>query len=418
MRYCFGLSYERGFLQMHNMILVAFFCLFSPVLFAEALQLKALNFAVSAQGQSVSFDFSQPIHPQISKSSDRLNIKLDKTALATALKQPPMQYSLMGKIKAQDDKDGLLLSIEIKPHAVCKSFTDKNGTRLVVNLAYGKPAPVQGKEPVHLKQPAGELKESKSVHHRPVHNAPEGPREVVIAIDAGHGGKDTGAIGPNGTYEKDVVFQVAKKLEAYLKKEPGFKPVMVRNSDEFIDLRERSEVARKAKADLFVSLHADAYQNGDARGSSVFTLSLDGESSEAARWLADRENASDLVGGVNLRDKGRLLASVLLDLSQNATREDSNRAAARILKELQKNHRLHHQQVQKAGFAVLKSPDIPSLLVEMAFISNPDEEMSLRSQAHQELVARSVFNGIRAYCISRHHLAASENSNSTVLALH
>jgi N-acetylmuramoyl-L-alanine amidase len=183
-----------------------------------------------------------------------------------------------------------------------------------------------------------------------------------------------------------------------IRAEPGMRPVMVRKGDQFIGLRERAEIARKAKADLFISLHADAYVSGEAKGSSVFTLSTHGASSEAARWLADRENSADLVGGVKLKDKDKLLASVLLDLSQTATIADSDRAASRILDALQKNHQLHHHEVQKAGFVVLKSPDIPSLLIETAFISNPDEEKNLGSRQHQEMVARSIFDGIRSYC--------------------
>lgn len=222
-------------------------------------------------------------------------------------------------------------------------------------------------------------------------------RPIVIAIDAGHGGKDTGAIGPNGSLEKTVTLAMARKLEGMLRAEPGIRPVLIRKRDEFIDLRERAELARKAKADLFISLHADAYDNAEAKGSSVYTLSRSGASSEAARWLAAGENAADLVGGVKLKGRGKILASVLLDLAQNASIEASDRAAVRILRELQKSNRLHQQQVQKAGFVVLKSPDVPSLLVETAFISNAEEEKNLTNPKYQELVARCIFNGVRSY---------------------
>lgn len=219
----------------------------------------------------------------------------------------------------------------------------------------------------------------------------------VVAIDAGHGGKDTGAIGPNGVLEKDVVFAIARKLQGMINAQPNMRAVLVRKGDEFIELRDRAEIARNAKADLLISLHADAYENGEAKGSSVFTLSRSGASSEAARWLANSENASDLVGGVKLKGRGKLLASVLLDLSQNAALEASERAAVRVLRELQKNHHLHQAQVQKAGFVVLKSPDVPSILVETAFISNAEEEKNLVSAQYQTTVARSIFNGIRSY---------------------
>lgn len=219
----------------------------------------------------------------------------------------------------------------------------------------------------------------------------------IVAIDAGHGGKDTGAIGPNGTLEKHVVFAIARKLEGMINAQSNMRAVMVRKHDEFIELRDRAEIARKAKADLLVSLHADAYENGEAKGSSVFTLSRSGASSEAARWLADSENAADLVGGVRLKGRGRLLASVLLDLSQNAAMEASDHAALRVLRELQKNGRLHQEHVQKAGFVVLKSPDVPSVLVETAFISNADEEKCLTDPKYQSVVARSIYNGIRGF---------------------
>ena len=219
----------------------------------------------------------------------------------------------------------------------------------------------------------------------------------VVAIDAGHGGKDTGAIGPHGFMEKHVVYSIASKLKGFIDANPNMRAILVRKRDEFLELRERTEIAREAKADLFVSLHADAFENGEAKGSSVFTLSRSGASSEAARWLSNSENAADLVGGVKLKGRGKLLASVLLDLSQNAAIESSERAAASILRELKKSHRLHQDQVQKAGFAVLKSPDVPSLLIETAFISNAEEEKNLTNPQYQIAIARSVFNGIRAY---------------------
>jgi N-acetylmuramoyl-L-alanine amidase len=224
-----------------------------------------------------------------------------------------------------------------------------------------------------------------------------GARDLVVAIDAGHGGGDPGAHGSLGTDEKDVTLAIARKLENLIRAEPGMKAVMIRNGDHYLGLRERIQKARKHKADLFVSIHADAFINDAARGSSVFTLSEHGASSEAARWLAERENAADLVGGVRLGDKDDVLASVLLDLSQTATLEASHEVAGKVLGELGRNDSLHHRDVQRAGFVVLKSPDIPSILVETAFISNPDEERKLRDPARQEDIARAVFRGVRNY---------------------
>ncbi len=219
----------------------------------------------------------------------------------------------------------------------------------------------------------------------------------VIAIDAGHGGADPGARGPGGTREKDVTLAIARKLHALINKERGMRAVLVRDGDYYIPLRQRMAKAREKKADLFISIHADAIPHGRARGSSVYTLSPRGASSEAARWLAKRENAADLIGGVSLDDKDDVLASVLLDLSQTATQEASFDAANRLLAGLAKIGTLHKNVVQQAGFAVLKSPDIPSVLVETAFISHREEERKLRDSAHQQKLARALSAGIRDF---------------------
>jgi len=224
-------------------------------------------------------------------------------------------------------------------------------------------------------------------------------REVIVAIDAGHGGNDSGARGPRGAREKDVVIAIARKLEALIRVEPGMRPIMIRKGDYYVGLRERMKKARAAKADLFVSIHADAFKKSTVRGSSVFTLSRRGASREAARWrsLVAHENAADLVGGVSLDDKDDMLASVLLDLSQTATQEASSDVAAKVLRNLKKMGVVHKKTVQSAGFVVLKSPDIPSILVETAFISNPSEEMKLITSAYQKRLAKAVFRGLQDY---------------------
>jgi len=219
-------------------------------------------------------------------------------------------------------------------------------------------------------------------------------RDVIVAIDAGHGGKDPGATGRKGTREKDVVLDVSRKLAERINAQPGMRAVLIRDGDYFLHLRERMERARRAKADLFVSIHADAVPSSQARGASVYVLSEKGASDEAARRLAERENASDLVGGVRLSDKDDVLASVLLDLSQTAALSASMNIGDEVLDELGRLGKLHRSNVQSAGFAVLKSPDIPSILVETAFISNPSDEKSLRSDAYQALLAQSVLTGI------------------------
>lgn len=229
---------------------------------------------------------------------------------------------------------------------------------------------------------------------------PPAGRDLVIAVDAGHGGKDPGAHGLNGTQEKDVTLAVARRLAVALQREPGMRAYLVRDDDYYVDLRQRMVRARKAGADLFISIHADAAHNRAAAGSSVYILSTRGASSEAARWLADRENAADLAGGVQLDKVDPTVASVLMDLSQGDTITASDRAARLVLNELDRIGNVHKREVQAAGFMVLKSPDIPSVLVETAFISHPAEEARLADPEHQQRLAEAIQNGIRAYFYS------------------
>jgi N-acetylmuramoyl-L-alanine amidase len=225
----------------------------------------------------------------------------------------------------------------------------------------------------------------------------EGQRDLVIAIDAGHGGEDPGAIGKAGTREKTVSLAIAKKLADRINQEPGMKAVLTRTGDYFVKFKDRIGRARTNQADLFVSVHADAFMDRSVRGSSVYVLSTRRASSEAAKMLADRENAADLIGGVSLHDKSDVLASVLLDLSQNATINASRDAAARVLSELDAVGSLKKSDVQHASLIVLTSPDVPSMLVETAFISNPDEERKLRDPGHQERLATAIHAGVRRY---------------------
>ncbi|WP_455230146.1 N-acetylmuramoyl-L-alanine amidase [Geopseudomonas aromaticivorans] len=230
--------------------------------------------------------------------------------------------------------------------------------------------------------------------------APRGQRSIVIAIDAGHGGEDPGALGPRGLHEKDVVLAIARELQRQINREKGFRAELVRTGDYFIPLRKRTEIARKKGADLFVSVHADAAPSSSAFGASVFALSDRGATSETARWLADAENRSDLVGGVgsvSLDDKDRMLAGVLLDLSMTATLSSSLDVGHKVLSNMGRITPLHKRRVEQAGFMVLKSPDIPSILVETGFISNPAESQKLASASHQQALARSIEGGIRRF---------------------
>lgn len=222
-------------------------------------------------------------------------------------------------------------------------------------------------------------------------------RKVVIAIDAGHGGEDPGAIGAKGSHEKDLTLAVARELARQIDAEPGMSAVLIRDRDFFIPLEQRYAIARKARADLFLSIHADAFANRAARGSSVFVLSSRGASSEAARMLATQENQSDLVGGVSLGDKDSTLAAVLLDLSQSATMEASESVAMNLLRGLARIGNVHKSEVQRANFVVLRSPDVPSVLVETGFITNPSEEQRLHDSDHRRKLAAAVVVGVRDY---------------------
>ena len=230
-----------------------------------------------------------------------------------------------------------------------------------------------------------------------VEHAPPEARDLIVAVDAGHGGEDPGAIGKNGTREKDVVLAIARQLALKIGAEPGMKAVLTRNGDYFVPLRDRMRRARAQQADLFVSIHADSIRDRRIDGSSVYILSQRGATDEASRWLAERENASDLIGGVSLDDKDNVLASVLLDLSQSASLSASQVAAERVLRQLNRVGEVRKPQVQQARFMVLKSPDIPSMLVETAYISNPQEELRLRGQAHQAKLAAAIHQGVHDY---------------------
>ena len=230
---------------------------------------------------------------------------------------------------------------------------------------------------------------------------PDTGRDVLIAVDAGHGGQDPGARGAKGTWEKQITLAVARELARQINAERGLKAILIRDGDHFIPLQQRYRKAREAKADLFVSIHADAFNKPSASGASVFVMSQRGASSEAARWLADRENAADLVGGVTLDDKDNTLAKVLLDLSQSATMKASEDIAENVLSALKRVAKTHKPQVERANFVVLRSPDVPSLLVETAFISNPEEEKKLNDPAHQKRLSSAILDGVRNYFTTR-----------------
>ena len=329
----------------------------------------------------VVLDLSRPTEHSIFtlRGPDRLVVDLKDSKLNGALKKLPSGGAIRS-IRTGLRANGQLRVVLDLNHVVrSRSFTagpnDEYGDRLVIDL-----------------QTQGALRAVKraSEEYTP-------GRDIVIAIDPGHGGKDPGAVGRAKTREKDVALAVSKILAAKINAEPGMRAVMTRSNDRYVDHRARMELARRAKADLFISVHADAVEDRRARGASVYVLSLKGASDEAAKRLAERENASSLVGGVTLSDKDAVLASVLLDLSQNAALSAGMQVGDEVIDELARIGKVHRRTVQQAGFLVLKSPDVPSILVETAYISNPEEEKKLRSRAHQDKLAGAILRGVRKY---------------------
>lgn len=257
---------------------------------------------------------------------------------------------------------------------------------------------LEGMTPEKSQQPP-KTEVAKAQPNAPVEKKPalEMKRIITVAIDPGHGGEDPGAIGKGGTYEKNVVLAISKKLKAEIDKMPGMRAMLTRNGDFFVPLNTRVQKARSVNADLFVSVHADAFIRPTAGGSSVYVLSERGATSTAAKWIANKENASDLIGGVNIKGTDAQLAKVLLDLSTTAQINDSLKLGDAVLGNLGKVNRLHKPRVEQAGFAVLKAPDIPSILIETAFISNPAEEKKLADASHQQELAEAIAKGIANY---------------------
>jgi len=340
------------------------------------------------------FDLSKKSEHKIFtlSSPHRLVIDIDDAILTKKLEELTTDVGPVKKVRwGSRGKKDLRIVLDLREAITPKSFplppNKQYGHRLVVDL-FSKKTKNKSK-PLSIKKPVLNAKDSLKT-----------TRDILIAIDAGHGGEDPGAIGHGGIYEKRVVLAIAKKLAALLKKEKGFKPYMIRTGDYYVGLRDRTRKARTANADLFLSVHADAFRSPKARGGSVFALSQKGATSEAARWLADKENSADLiggVGGVSLDDKEDVLAGVLLDLSMTASLGVSLDLGQMVLNSMGGVARLHKHKVEQAGFAVLKSPDVPSLLIETGFLSNPKEARKLKSSSYQKQMARSIFKGIKRY---------------------
>jgi N-acetylmuramoyl-L-alanine amidase len=334
------------------------------------------------------------------KGPDRLVIDLntdDPDGVLASLQQKVSENDpYVASLRVAANRPGVTrvvldLKAEVRPQLFALKPVKDYGNRLVLDLY-----------PLVPPDPLAALLELNGQIGGPAAAEPAKPgkpavaRLATVVVDAGHGGEDPGARGRRGTREKDVTLRIARRLKAHIDAEPGMRAVLTRDGDYYLALGERVQKARNLKADLFVSVHADAFIRPHARGSSVFTLSQR-PTSEAARWLAKQENDSDLVGGVNLDTRDPYLKQVLVDLSQTATNDHSQKLAGAVLSELGHINTLHRAQVERAGFAVLKAPDVPSILVETAFISNPQEERRLADEDYQDRIARAILTGIKRY---------------------
>jgi N-acetylmuramoyl-L-alanine amidase len=352
---------------------------------ANAAEIKNLRVWAGPEYTRAVFDVSGPLEYKLFELTkpDRIVLDLRESALSAEFSAPAAKGLLKGLRAGKQGKGDARVVFDLAENVRPKSFllppADKFGYRLVLDLypaaATAKAAPVKS---------VAEVSAGKG-------------RDVIVAIDAGHGGDDPGATGASGTHEKTITLAVARELKKAIDKTPGMTAVLTRDADYFIPLEQRYLKAREMKADLFVSIHADAFTSSDARGSSVWVLSPRGATNEAARWLADRENRADLVGGISLDDKDDTLAKVLLDLSQGATMGASNAVAEQVLASLKKLGPTHRNYVERANFVVLRSPDVPSILVETAFITNPTEEARLTSPDHREKLAGAILDGVRDY---------------------
>jgi N-acetylmuramoyl-L-alanine amidase len=372
------------------------------------------------EGTRLVLDLSAPVKHDVFTLNNpyRVVIDLANASIADSVHLPAGQGPVTRIRSGKQPRQGLRLVLDLAALQQPRSFTvapdGSAGHRLVVELPVdsatagtrGASVPAQP-QPVATIVPAAATPTAAAPTHVEGMNAVKSlatgaqGRDLVIAVDAGHGGKDPGAIGRSGTQEKRITLAIARKLAAAIDREDGMRAVLVRDDDRFISLRGRILKARDYKADMFVSIHADSVRDRGIGGSSVYVLSLRGASDEAARWLAERENAADLIGGVSLDDKNDVLASVLLDVTQKESVSNSVDAAASVLASLRGVTEVHRPRVQHAGFVVLKSPDIPSMLVETAFISNSTDERRLKDPVHQQRVADAIHAGVRNYFHAR-----------------
>lgn len=395
---------------MHALLKIILLCGLLASGWAQALQLGTTRLWPSPDYTRITLEAAQPVaHKYFTLSNpERLVIDLEGVEAGAALD------ALAGQLTAEDpyvsairvgmNRPGVMrvvldLKTAVKPSVFQLQPLGQYGHRLVVDLY-----PAQAAEAA-ANPPAAPFPVIAEAAKPAKPGVPQYARLITVAIDAGHGGEDPGALGANGSREKDITLALAKKLKEKIDAQENMRAVLIREGDYFVPLGQRVIKARALKADLFISIHADAFIKPHARGSSVFALSENGATSVAARWLAKKENEADLVGGINIDVKDIFLKRTLIDLSQTATINDSLKLGHAVLKEIGGVNTLHKAQVEQAGFAVLKAPDIPSILIETAFISNPEEEKRLNDPAYQDTLVAAIVGGVRNY-FDKHPLTA------------
>ncbi len=363
---------------------VAIASLLAVPAFADSARIQQIRIAVKQAQTRIALDLTRAAEHKLFTLSnpDRVVIDIRPGRFASSALPLPKGAGAVKRIRGANRNDGTVRVVLDLEHPVrTRSFVlppdERHGNRLVVDL-----------EPLDAR-PSTARKTPKL--------APARGRDIVVAIDAGHGGHDPGARGARGAREKDITLQISRRLAAEVDAQPGMRSFLTRRDDTYVPLRERMERARRANADVFVSIHADAFRDRRVRGATVYVLSEKGASDEASRRLAERENAAGTVGGVKLTGKDPTLASVLMDLSQNASLSASVDVGDEIMKEMGEFARLRKRKVQQAPFLVLKSPDVPSILVETAFVSNPDDERNLTSPRYQQRLAEAMLAGLRSY---------------------
>lgn len=394
--------------MLHALLRIFLLCGLLASGWAQALQLSATRLWPSSDYTRITLEAPQPVAYKYFMLSNpqRLVVDLEGVEAGAALDALAGQLSpddpYIGAIRVGLNRPGVMrlvldLKTAVKPSVFQLQPLGQYAHRLVVDLYPAQAGDTVASDPAATSQPsvAGPAKPE----------TPQYTRLITVAVDAGHGGEDPGASGANGSHEKDITLALAKKLKQKIDAQENMHAVLIRDGDYFVPLGQRVVKARALKADLFMSIHADAFIKPHARGSSVFALSENGATSVAARWLAKRENDADLIGGVNVDVKDPFLKRTLIDLSQTATINDSLKLGRAVLKEIGGVNTLHKGEVEQAGFAVLKAPDIPSILIETAFISNPEEEKRLNDPGYQDKLVDAIVDGVKDY-FAKHPLTA------------